>query len=96
MNFHEVHRTWIYLREMDRDYAEFNRARREFFRSRDIELMPASTAVGGEPSAEAHDVSMRLYRREVAAAAEPGAHVDPHPQRSLDVRLGFFPRVEDG
>jgi enamine deaminase RidA (YjgF/YER057c/UK114 family) len=51
MSFHEVVRTWIYLRDMDRDYA----------RSRGIELMPASTAVGGEPSAEAHDVSMRLY-----------------------------------
>jgi enamine deaminase RidA (YjgF/YER057c/UK114 family) len=61
MSFHEVHRTWIYLRDMDRDYADFNRARREFFRSRGIELMPASTAVGGEPSADAHDLSMRLY-----------------------------------
>ena len=61
MSFHEVVRTWIYLRDMDRDYAEFNRARREFFRSRGIELMPASTAVGGAPSADAHDVSMRLY-----------------------------------
>jgi enamine deaminase RidA (YjgF/YER057c/UK114 family) len=61
MSFHEVHRTWIYLRDMDRDYAEFNRARREFFRSRGIEVMPASTAVGGEPSADAHDVCMRLY-----------------------------------
>ncbi|MCP4004645.1 MAG: hypothetical protein GY725_10650 [bacterium] len=61
MGFHEVVRTWIYLRDMDRDYAEFNRARREFFASRGIELMPASTAVGGEPSADAHDVSMRLH-----------------------------------
>jgi len=61
MSFHDVVRTWMYLRDMDRDYAEFNRARREFFRSRGIELMPASTAVGGEPGAAAHDVSMRLY-----------------------------------
>jgi enamine deaminase RidA (YjgF/YER057c/UK114 family) len=61
MSFHEVARTWIYLRDMDRDYAEFNRARRAFFRSRGIEPMPASTAVGGEPSADAHDFSMRLY-----------------------------------
>lgn len=61
MSFSEVVRTWIWLRHMDRDYAEFNRARREFFRSRGIELMPASTAVGGAPSAGAHDVAMRLY-----------------------------------
>ncbi len=61
MSFGEVVRTWIYLRDMDRDYAEFNRARREFFRSRGIDLKPASTAVGGAPCAEAHDFSMRLY-----------------------------------
>ena len=61
MGFREVVRTWIYLRDMERDYAEFNRARREFFQSRGIELMPASTAVGGVPSAGAHDFSMRLY-----------------------------------
>jgi enamine deaminase RidA (YjgF/YER057c/UK114 family) len=61
MRFHQVVRTWIYLRDMDRDYADFNRARREFFRSRGIALLPASTAVGGEPAADAHDVCMRLH-----------------------------------
>jgi len=61
MSFDEVARTWIYLRHMDRGYAEFNRARREFFRSRGIKLKPASTAVGGVPCAAAHDFSMRLY-----------------------------------
>jgi enamine deaminase RidA (YjgF/YER057c/UK114 family) len=61
MNFDEVVRTWIYLRHMDRDYAELNRARREFFRSRGIDVKPASTAVGGVPCADAHDFSMRLY-----------------------------------
>jgi enamine deaminase RidA (YjgF/YER057c/UK114 family) len=61
MSFDEVVRTWIYLRHMDRDYAEFNRARREFFRSRGIDLKPASTAVGGVPCADAHDFSMRLH-----------------------------------
>ena len=61
MSFQDVVRTWIYMRDMDRDYAEFNRARREFFRTRGIELMPASTGIGGEPAAAAHDFSMRLY-----------------------------------
>jgi enamine deaminase RidA (YjgF/YER057c/UK114 family) len=61
MSFDDVVRTWIYLRHMDTDYAEFNRARREFFRRRGIDLKPASTAVGGVPCAHAHDFSMRLY-----------------------------------
>lgn len=61
MSFGDVIRTWIYLRDMDRDYAEFNRARREFFRGRDIELKPASTAVGGGAFPESHDFSLRLY-----------------------------------
>jgi len=61
MDFHHVVRTWIYLRDMDRDYAEFNRARREFFRSRAIDLKPASTAVGGIPYGEDHDFCLRLH-----------------------------------
>jgi enamine deaminase RidA (YjgF/YER057c/UK114 family) len=61
MSFDDVVRTWIYLRHMDRDYAEFNRARREFFRSRSIDMKPASTAVGGVPCAHAHDFFMRLH-----------------------------------
>ena len=61
MSFNQVVRTWIYLRDMDRDYAEFNRARREFFGSRGIDLKPASTAVGGAPCAYVHDFSMSLY-----------------------------------
>ena len=61
MGLGEVIRTWIYLRDMDRDYDEFNRARREFFRSRGLALKPASTAVGGAPSASGHDFSLRLY-----------------------------------
>ena len=31
MAFHDVVRTWIHLREIDRDYADLNRARRAFF-----------------------------------------------------------------
>ncbi len=61
MKFGEVVRTWIYLRDMDRDYADFNRARREFFRRTGIDVNPASTAVGGAPFPENHVVSMSLY-----------------------------------
>ncbi len=60
MNFHDVVRTWIHLRDIDRDYDALNRARREFFRDRGIERMPASTGVQGIPFPAEHDVSMNL------------------------------------
>jgi enamine deaminase RidA (YjgF/YER057c/UK114 family) len=60
MGFRDVARAWIHLRDIDRDYDALNRARREFFRSRGIELRPASTGVQGTPFPEAHDFSLRL------------------------------------
>jgi enamine deaminase RidA (YjgF/YER057c/UK114 family) len=61
MEFRDVVRTWIYLREMDRDYADLNRARREFFTSRGIQPVPASTAIGGAPVSARHDLSLGIY-----------------------------------
>ena len=37
MEFRDVVRTWIHLREMERDYADLNRARRAFFEARGID-----------------------------------------------------------
>ena len=61
MSFREVVRTWIYLRDMDRDYTDLNLARREFFRERGIDLRPASTGVGGGPFPDQHDFAISLY-----------------------------------
>jgi enamine deaminase RidA (YjgF/YER057c/UK114 family) len=61
MTFHDVIRTWIYLRDIDRDYDALNKARRAFFRDRGIERRPASTGVQGVPGSSAHDFSMALY-----------------------------------
>jgi enamine deaminase RidA (YjgF/YER057c/UK114 family) len=60
MNFQDVVRTWIYLRHMERDYAEFNRGRREFFRRRQITLLPASTGISGSPLPEETDFALSL------------------------------------
>ena len=49
MEFRDVVRTWIHLRDIDRDYADLNRARREFFAARGIDPVPASTGIGGGP-----------------------------------------------
>jgi enamine deaminase RidA (YjgF/YER057c/UK114 family) len=61
MGFCNVVRTWIYLRDINRDYGALNKARREFFRRRGIELRPASTGVQGIPFPDTHDFSMTLH-----------------------------------
>jgi enamine deaminase RidA (YjgF/YER057c/UK114 family) len=61
MELCDVVRTWIYLRDIDRDYADLNRARREFFEARDIDPVPASTGIGGGPVAAAHDLCLGVY-----------------------------------
>ena len=60
MGFRDVARTWIHLRDIDRDYDALNKARREFFRDRGIEQRPASTGVQGLPFPDAHDFSMSV------------------------------------
>jgi enamine deaminase RidA (YjgF/YER057c/UK114 family) len=61
MRFGDVIRTWIHVRDIDRDYGALNKARREFFRQRGITRRPASTGVQGTPFPDAHDFSMSLY-----------------------------------
>ena len=66
MDFRDVVRTWIHLREMDRDYADLNRARREFFEARGIDPAPASTGIGGGPVPEGHDLCLGVYAARTA------------------------------
>jgi enamine deaminase RidA (YjgF/YER057c/UK114 family) len=61
MAFGDVLSTRIHVRDIDRDYAALNEARRRFFRDRGIERRPASTGVQGIPFPPAHDFSMSLY-----------------------------------
>jgi len=61
MSFRDVIRTWIYVRDIDRDYAALNQARRAFFRDSGLERKPASTGVQGIPAAERHNFSMSFY-----------------------------------
>jgi len=61
MEFRDVVRTWIHMRDIDRDYAELNRARREFFRARGIDPVPASTGIGGGPVPAAHDLCLAVF-----------------------------------
>lgn len=61
MAFSDVMRTWIYFTEMERDYADFNRARREFFEDRGIDPIPASTGIGAGLIPAEHHVSLGIY-----------------------------------
>src|SRR5690606_848513 len=61
MSFHDVVRTWIHLRDIDRDYDALNAARRDFFASRGIGLRPASTGVGGLPATAAHACGLSFH-----------------------------------
>ncbi|MCA9054627.1 MAG: hypothetical protein KDA75_12370 [Planctomycetaceae bacterium] len=45
IKFTEVIRTWCYLVEMDRDYAEFNLSRNAFFSAAGVQRLPASTGI---------------------------------------------------
>jgi len=58
MEFGDVVRTWIHLRDIDRDYADLNRARREFFSERGVDPIPASTGIGGAPAGEGHHLCL--------------------------------------
>ncbi|MFH1572400.1 MAG: Rid family hydrolase [Acidobacteriota bacterium] len=69
MSFLHVARTWIHLRHIDRDYAEFNRGRRDFFREAGVEPPPASTGIGGAPYAGRH--SLLLSFDAIKAVPQP-------------------------
>jgi enamine deaminase RidA (YjgF/YER057c/UK114 family) len=43
--WHDIVRTTCYLRDIERDYAQFNAIRNEFFRALDLNPFPASTGI---------------------------------------------------
>jgi enamine deaminase RidA (YjgF/YER057c/UK114 family) len=45
MTWHDVVRTTNYLRDIERDYAEFNKIRTSFFRWMNLDPLPASTGI---------------------------------------------------
>jgi enamine deaminase RidA (YjgF/YER057c/UK114 family) len=61
LEFRDVVRTWIYMRDIDRDYGALNRARRAFFAARGVEPVPASTGIGGGPVSGSHALCLGLY-----------------------------------
>jgi len=77
MGFQQVVRTWIHIREMERDYDDLNRARRQFFESVGIERRPASTGIQGGPFPSAHKFSMGVYAVAASGPVEIGVMTTP-------------------
>jgi enamine deaminase RidA (YjgF/YER057c/UK114 family) len=61
MRFTDVVRTWIHVRDIDRDYDALNRARTAFFRDRGVGRRPASTGVQGIPFPDRHHFALSLH-----------------------------------
>ena len=47
LKFRDVVRTWIYVDEMERDYAALNKVRTAFFERQGVKRLPASTGIQG-------------------------------------------------
>ena len=61
LSFHDVVRTWIYLRELERDYADFNQGRRRFFQNAGLLRFPASTGIEAALVDSDSPLAMDLY-----------------------------------
>jgi 2-iminobutanoate/2-iminopropanoate deaminase len=89
MEFSDVVRTWIHLRDIDRDYADLNRARRAFFEARGINPAPASTGIGGGPVSEAHDLCLGLYAVKGGPAASRSVMTSPTLNEAMQYGADF-------
>ena len=99
MQFSDVVRAWIHMRDIDRDYGELNRARRDFFVARGIDPVPASTGIGGAPAMEGHDLCLGVYavvkgdRRPPTRVVMTSPTLNEAPQYGADFVRGM--RVEE-
>jgi len=77
MDFRDVVRTWIHLREMERDYPGLNQARRVFFEAQGVARPPASTGIGGGPVPVGHDLCLGFYAVKSASPSERAVMTTP-------------------
>ncbi len=93
MDFHDVVRTWIHIRDIERDYDALNRARRAFFEARGVDPIPASTGIGGGPVSPAHGICLSLHAIRAPNPPERGVMTSPTlneaPQYGADFVRGM-------
>ncbi|MGD0756396.1 MAG: Rid family hydrolase [Bacteroidales bacterium] len=61
MTWHDVVRTTNYLRDIERDYAEFNKIRTSFYRWLNLDPLPASTGIQARLCWETLLVEIEVY-----------------------------------
>ena len=61
MSWHDVVRTTNYLRDIERDYAEFNKIRTTFYRWMNLDPLPASTGIQARLCWETLLVEIEVY-----------------------------------
>jgi enamine deaminase RidA (YjgF/YER057c/UK114 family) len=73
--FKDVVRTWLYVRDIDRNYGAVNQARNRYFDEQHVVRLPASTCVEGALVGSDAPVAMDLY----AVAANQEVRVEAIP-----------------
>jgi len=91
LSFLDVARTWIYLRDIERDYAEFNQGRRRFFQAAGVERFPASTGIQATLADSDSPLAMDLYAVGSGGAATIEA-MKAAPMGEARVYGSFFAR----
>ena len=71
-SFGNVVRTWIYVNDIDQDYATLNQVRRRFYRQRGVMPLPASTGIQGSTYPVERGCTMDLY----AVSGKPSPKVE--------------------
>ncbi|MCK4417297.1 MAG: hypothetical protein KAV99_03950 [Candidatus Latescibacteria bacterium] len=61
LSFRDVIRTWIYVNNIERDYADLNRVRTKFFQQHGVTRLPASTGIQGATYPKERGCAMDLY-----------------------------------
>ncbi|MFQ5789833.1 MAG: Rid family hydrolase [Acidobacteriota bacterium] len=61
LSFRDVIRTWIYMKDIEGDYAAFNPVRTKFFQEHGVERFPASTGIQGGTFPGEERCAMDLY-----------------------------------
>lgn len=61
LSFRDVIRTWVYVNNIERDYADLNRVRTRFFREHEVARLPASTGIQGATYPKEKGCAMDLY-----------------------------------
>ena len=61
MTWHDVVRTTNYLRDIERDYAEFNKIRTSFYRWMNLDPLPASTGIQARLCWETLLIEIEVY-----------------------------------